>query len=214
MNEAADESGLPDGDPARDRGMRTLLRYLPFLALGNLMVAVPALLLSLTVAYFTFVQAAATERMQQAAVWPYVTYATSNLDEDGRASIALSLVNKGAGPARIEAMEIRYRGEAVGDARDLLARCCAADADTLDILVGGVVDDVLSPGEEKLFLGLVPDATNGAVFERLSEARLMIEVNTCYCSVFDECSVTAAGSPRPRAVERCPADWTRFGMSR
>ncbi|MEM6856453.1 MAG: hypothetical protein AAF559_01155 [Pseudomonadota bacterium] len=85
-----------------------LLRYLPLMALGNMAVAVPTFVISLTLAYFTFVQAEATQKMQVAAVWPYVSFGSSNYDANGEPRIALSLGNDDAGPARIAGLELTY----------------------------------------------------------------------------------------------------------
>ena len=199
---------LGDADAAR------LLRFLPIIAVGNLLIGLPALLLSLTVAYFTFVQAEATEKIQVASVWPHVQYVTSNLDEEGAPILRLGLVNKGVGPARIEAMEVIYDGKPVSDARQLLGECCSETPEALTIGIGNVVHEIIQPGEEAVFLQLAPAGATPEEYARLSEARFHVNVKTCFCSVFDECSVMDWSLRRPARVEQCPADWKSFGTSR
>lgn len=51
-------------EPATDPTVARLLRWLPLAMAGHLFVGVPALLISLVVAYGTYVQASATQKMQ------------------------------------------------------------------------------------------------------------------------------------------------------
>ncbi len=57
-----------DGTRESSSVLARLLRYLPLLAFGNLLVAAPALIISVAVAYFAFEQAEATKKMQIGSV--------------------------------------------------------------------------------------------------------------------------------------------------
>ncbi len=92
---------------------RRLARWLPIAMVGHFTIGVPALLISLVVAYGTYVQAGATQRMQQAAAWPIVAYRTGNYATDGQRLINLSFTNNGLGPALIGPVEVRFRGRAM-----------------------------------------------------------------------------------------------------
>ena len=101
------------------------LKYLPYMAIAHVLIGAPTLLLSLVLAYATFVQADATQKMQQGGALPFISYGTSNADvQTGAPEITLDLANNGVGPALLGPLEIRYEGQAVRNARDLLVRCC------------------------------------------------------------------------------------------
>ena len=89
------------------------LRYLPFITVAHFVIGLPALIASLALAYFAFVQADATQKMQTGGVMPFVTFGTSNGDEQGNQDIALTLTNNGVGPAILGPVEIRYEGKPI-----------------------------------------------------------------------------------------------------
>lgn len=211
--EAALDAPKSDAGP-QDTGLQDalsrLLRLLPLVAAANAVLAVPALIISLGVAYFAFVQAEATDKMQVASVWPRVTYVTSNQDEDGTRRITLSLINKGVGPALIRGMELRYRGKAYTGFRELLDACCAQPGGTSAIGIGSINGEVLRPGEEMMFALLEPEGTSAETYERFDTERRELEIGVCYCSVFDDCWVDDWRRPEPRPVAQCPADWVQY----
>jgi len=189
-----------------------LLKYVPILALSNLLVSAPAFLISIGVAYFTFVQAEATEKMQIATVWPHVTADTSNLAENGEPQMRLNLANQGVGPALIKGMEVSYRGKAYPDPHALLRACCVPDG-AIRLIISTSNGEVMRPGEEIDFLRFAPDALPVGGFERFEAARGEIGIRVCYCSVFDDCWIAdneREGDPKP--VEQCPADWVQYGF--
>ena len=189
-----------------------VLRYLPWLAIGNLAVGIPAVAISLSVAYFAFVQANATDKMQVASVWPNVTYVTSNQNEDdgGTGPIRMSLVNNGVGPAIVRGLQIGYDGRKFTSFRELLEACCAEREEQMSIGISSINNEVLRPGEDSMFAMVLPDGTPPDVFERFNRERLQFEVSLCYCSVFDDCWVDSWELTEPKPVEQCPADWVQY----
>lgn len=186
------------------------LRFLPFLAIGNLLIGLPALAISIGVAYFTFVQAEATEKMQVAGVWPRVTYTTSNRDADGNAVVGMSLINKGVGPAQIRGLEIRYEGKSYAGFRELLSACCSDDPAALSLGMSTVHGEVLRPGEEMPFAQLSRTEETAPAWERFDKERLKLTINTCYCSVFGDCWIAYDTAPDPQPVDHCRADWVQY----
>ena len=187
-----------------------LLRYLPILAIGNLLVSAPAFLISIGVAYFTFVQAEATEKMQIAAVWPHVTAAASNLGDDGKPQMTLTLANQGVGPALIRGMEVSYRGKAYPGPHELLRACCVPQG-SIQLVVSAANGEVLRPGDEVDFLRFTPASVPPGAFERFEAERGAIRIRACYCSVFDDCWIADDGGSR-QPVAQCPADWVQYGF--
>ena len=193
----------------RTSALDRLLRFLPVIALGNIFLAAPAMLVSGAVAYFTFVQAEATEKMQVASVWPRVTYTNFNTQgADARITIALS--NKGVGPAVIQGLQVRYRGRAYSDARTLLADCCGAGGEKLALGISSLSGEVLRPGEEAMVTQLAARGTAPDVYARFNRERSNLEIATCYCSVFGDCWVDEGTPAGPKDVAQCPADWVQY----
>lgn len=204
-NETPDPSDQSLDSPA----LRRLARWLPFAMLGHVTIGVPALLISLVVAYGTYVQAGATQRMQEAAAWPFVAYSTGNYTPEGERLINLSFTNNGLGPALVGPVEVKFRGSVMRSPVDLLAACCGyRDNQTMQLRTSPIVNVALRPGEEVLFMGLPAVPANTEMVDLLDASREEIQVRACYCSIFDDCWIVEGAQARPRTVEACPTDWT------
>lgn len=212
MDEPLDERDLSKATQAAQPrpALDKVLRYLPFLAISNLLLSVPAILISVGVAYFTFVQAEATQKMQIASVWPYVDYETSNVGEDGERAVSMSLVNKGVGPAHIRGVEMTYGGKSYATFRELLADCCVDDPRQVGLGLSSVKGEVMRSGEELLFVSMSAKATPAETWARFNEERLKIRIRVCYCSVFDDCWINQGRGELPQPVAQCPADWKTY----
>lgn len=186
------------------------IRYLPLIAISNFLIAVPAFALSIAVAYFTFIQADATTKMQIASVWPYVAFETSNRNDQDDPFILLSLTNKGVGPAHIRGLEVRYRDKPYTQFREVLGACCSDSPETLSVGIGSMLGEVLRPGENVMFAQLDPQKVPAETWSRFDEERLKLKVRICYCSVFEDCWVADSSSDRATPVKQCPADWHQF----
>ena len=139
--------------PKTDRGLpERLLKYLPALVISHIFVTVPTFVISLALAYATFVQADATRKMQMSGTWPYISFGTSNALPDGTKEISLVLANNGVGPARVEATQLIYKGKPMRNPREFLRECCAGNAQ-FDFM-SSPVEGVLRPGEKSEFIRL------------------------------------------------------------
>lgn len=192
-------------------GLNRLLRYLPVLAISNLLFAAPAMLISAAVAYFAFEQAEATKKIQIGSVWPNVAYAFSNIGEDGEREISMLATNRGVGPARIAAMEVSYRGNAYPDIRSLMKACCVGEGGPIGVIVQNINGEVIAPGEEINFVQLTPELSGEQTYARFGNLRPELRVRLCYCSVFDDCWIEDSRATAVQPVAVCPADWIPFG---
>jgi hypothetical protein len=124
-------------------------------------------------------------------------------------------MNKGVGPAKIETIELKWKGTAYRNAFDFLAACCDYKP-TNDFDIGSV--DVLRAGQEGNLVALSPNASNKAVRDRFDAARISanMNLNICYCSVFDECwkADVVRITLRREQVERCEPPAVTFGLPR
>lgn len=194
-----------------DALVRRLTRWLPFALAGHLVVGLPALLISLVVAYGTFVQARATQRMQQAAAWPFIAYDTSNYTAEGKHRISLVLTNNGVGPALLGPMEVRYRGRAMRSPTELLTLCCGyKKGDDLQLGTTPATRVALRPGEQAEFFNIADVPANARLIARLERERWKFSVRSCYCSIFEECWTIAGIQAKPQPVDACPTDWTVY----
>jgi hypothetical protein len=223
---------IPDRDPApapaapsatpAEVGSR-FLRYLPFITVAHFIIGLPALIASLALAYFAFVQADATRKMQTGGAMPFVTIGSSNVDDAGKPDISLSLTNNGVGPAILGPIEVRYRGKPVASPTALLDACCTEGAATgLSFSTSPSTGVAIRPGESLRFIGLPRTPANEATWQRFQRERWRLSIRSCYCSIFNDCWIAEGMQGVPRAVKQCPADWSlyredaskRLGMTR
>ena len=202
-----------DGMPETEKGEanRPLPRSLPR---TEILITLPTLVISIALAYFSFVQADASRKMQESETWPYVSYGTSNSSPEVKDEISFSLSNDGVGPARLKEMELLYKGKPMRDPVDFLRACCAATARAVSknlTYTTEDIDGVLRPGEQRRFIRFAKTDENAPLWNQLNEERWKISVRTCYCSIFDDCWVFDSLKGEPDEVKACPADWTKFG---
>ncbi len=204
----------PEPPIAADRlldppALRRIARWLPFAMVGHFVVGVPALLISLVVAYGTFIQAGATQRMQQAAAWPFVAYQTGNYTGDGERLVSLYFRNNGLGPALVGPVEISFAGRPMRSAVELLGACCGyRKGQEMQLRTSPIVNVALRPGEELLFMSLPAVPANAGMVDRLDAVREQIKVRACYCSIFEDCWTVEGPQAQPQPVKACPTNWT------
>lgn len=184
------------------------MKYLPLMMVGHLLVTIPTVVISIALAYATFVQADATRKIQRSETWPFVSYGTGNADTEGKPEITLSLTNNGVGPAKLEAMEFSYAGKSMPTPREFLRQCCAGQAKLA--FMSEPVTGVLRPGQQRNFIRLPRTDANAAIWSKLEVERWKVVVRSCYCSIFDDCWVTDSRKADPEPVESCPTDWKTF----
>ena len=214
MTETPNREAAPDtgasADAAAALGSR-FLRYLPLITIAHFVIGLPALIASLALAWFAFVQADATQKMQTGGVMPFVTFGTSNGDEDGKQDISLSLTNNGVGPAILGPIEIRYEGKPITTPLDLLNACCTkAGARALRFSTSPSTGIAVRPGETIEFVSLPRTPATETVWQTFNRERWKLKVRACYCSIFNDCWVTEGMQGLPKAVNKCPADWSLY----
>ena len=188
----------------------------------DLAIALSALLISLTSLVVAVVHSRTLERMAnansrlvEANSWPFLAYTTSNQTDAG-AVIVLEITNKGVGPAKIESVDVKWKGKTYFDAIAFLKACCGYNyAPWTTGLQTSIPTGVLRAGEAVTLLMLPNKPANAQAWDNLNLARKSGSLNVivCYCSVFDECwkSDIARYSLTPHPVERCESSRPSFG---
>ena len=150
--------------------------------------------------------AKANARLVSANSWPFLSYSAGWETLDGGLFAHMRVVNQGVGPAKIESVELVWKGTAYRTDQEFLKACCgfdpAAKLSGSDLLSS----EVVRAGERVPFLEF-KQSDNPAVFSALQKAALShdLQLRVCYCSIFDECwqSDLTTLSLKPTPVQAC-----------
>lgn len=150
----------------------------------------------------------AMKQLVAANSWPFVFIGYSNGDEQGDKFLTFVIQNKGVGPAKIETMEVFYKGRPMADLTTLIHAILGPQANGVHIpfISQTIVGDVLSSKENINFVEVKDKSIGRPYLERLSAEAGNIAFRTCYCSVFDECWLVdhTSGALAPKPVKVCP----------
>lgn len=171
----------------------------------DLVLSVSAIVVSLVSLFLAVQHGEAMERLVQANSWPFVMAGMSTADPDGTPHFSLMIQNKGVGPAKIESLEVSYRGRPVAGPHALMRQLLPdRPDDQLGGLVSDIVHSVLSAHEDIRFWDFGRGTVTKAEQAQLVKASQALSFRTCYCSVFDECWLMDA-EPDKVARERVKA---------
>jgi hypothetical protein len=147
-------------------------------------------LLALAVSGYT----AYVQRQQlRAQVWPRVQLAYSGVE------LTFKALNQGTGPARITAMRVAVGGVPVRTWTDVER---AAGYDRKGLTSSWLTRAVLSPGNDFIVIRSLDDEESRARFrELLPGGKHVLSITVCYCSVLDDCWVTAVGGENDRNAD-------------
>ncbi|TYT24798.1 hypothetical protein FZO89_00010 [Luteimonas viscosa] len=135
----------------------------------------------------------------RAEVWPYLQPAIT-IDQGG---LAISIENKGVGPALVDGLRVYVDGQPQRSWPDIFDALGLSDLrNTRASKVNGVV---IAPGETIRQIGL----DNAADFQRLLGQYPRMALALCYCSTLDDCWLQDQRERRPERrrtqVHACPA---------
>ena len=183
----------------------------------DFLVAVCALITSIASIWLSVTQSDDMQRLVQAQSWPFLGFSTSNTETNtvsGKPEpvISMTIENLGVGQAKIQSLEIFYKGKNVKTSRELLRACCTDASGKIPedawkqtpILTSSVVGRVLRAGQTVPFIYWARPETDNAMWEKLNMARFEVEKKICYCSVFDECWASDLESTQAKPVKSCP----------
>lgn len=175
----------------------------------EIIVAASVVVISVASLFVAVFQGYVMQRTLEAQVIPVVQYDTGNYDRDrDEWRMVLSLTNTGLGPAEIRSFEIGWREDPLNEPADLIARCCLPtdvpqgearryiqsvfQAGEMRFFSDGVEGRFLAPQETVNFVTFPrPDAQTQmrgrAIWDALDGIKHEIEVDICYCSVFEDC---------------------------
>lgn len=189
------------------------------LALSAMFVSVVSLVVAIEHGRTMGRMADANTRMVEANSWPFVAFSTHNVGEHGNADVRLVLNNQGIGPARIQTFELWYKGQPMASPHDLIKACCQTNPTELAQAAkaswgfGLAAPSILRAGDHSDFFDLPLKKDNKDLWEKFNVERDNINVQICYCSVFDECWVGSGQTTEAKRVPACPAPAVPFRLN-
>lgn len=186
----------------------------------DIILGVSAAVVSLVSLWLGLHSAHSMEKLVAANSFPYVELMRSTTSpipmpgtERSRNAVEYEMVNNGIGPARIDWVQMTFKGKPVHDLGELLDACCAGwkEEDVRGLNRRGGINGALvrAGGSVKMFTWTEP-AEPSAAFDALHRQMGYVTYSACYCSVFDECYVRTAASEKPAPVEHCVAPAVPF----
>jgi hypothetical protein len=150
--------------------------------------------------------AEANAKLVQANSWPLLQRFQSDEGPQNTRVFSLYVVNNGVGPAKVETVEVSWKGQPVRNARELIKLCCSNGQSPAEpgVETSGLMGSVLRAGELRKVIEFPEDTSHAGLTNRLTVSLHDIEWKACYCSVFDECWVSDLETMHPQSVKDCP----------
>src|SRR5262249_25433681 len=150
--------------------------------------------------------AEANARLVSANSWPLLQKYYSDTGPNGERVTRLLVANNGVGPAKVETLELFWKGRPLRNAHELLEGCCRgkeedawkAANDPLEIST--VQGYILRPGSTIDIYSLPQNSATEVVAKALRETLGQVSARACYCSVFDECWISDLRSLHPQPI--------------
>ena len=149
-------------------------------------------------------------RMVRAASTPILQFSHGNQTDDGRAVLNFSLRNAGNGLARVVWFELRVDGQPMGSMEQAVKTLVPAAPVIEHAASNTIAKRVLAAGGNLHVFGWQRPADDqvqlGQAWATLDKARFgKMEVQACYCSVFEECWTSTMNGDVPKPVQDCGA---------
>jgi hypothetical protein len=166
---------------------------------GGHAVSYIAIGLSLAALLISLLEVLAVRDEQRAEVWPYLHVDLSYSAE----GFALFATNKGVGPARVRSAELFLDGAPLLDLDAAIAEALGAeDAFSYELYRADTPAPGVMAADERIDMFAVPWEPRTRRLVEIWFDRL--EVELCFCSVYDECWLARLTNADPEPVRRCP----------
>jgi hypothetical protein len=154
----------------------------------------------------------ANARLVQANSWPLLQRFQSDGEASGPRVFSLDVINFGVGPAKVESVEIQWKGQPVRNPRQLEALCCGGKPEgDPGVETSGLMGTVMRAGEVRHIMLFPEDAEHADLTRKLRVSFADFTWKVCYCSVFDECWLSDMRTLHPPTVKECPVPRVPFG---
>ena len=177
----------------------------------ELVIAVTALVTSISSIAIAVHHGKIMERLVQANSLPYIQGGFSDVLPDGQQVLSFDLLNRGVGPAHEQSLRVRVDGKYVRSVSELIRASLgpelAPEADrVLKPMKNGLRTRFIPGGDQQLVFRMFRTEENARYWHLLETAQERWEHEYCYCSVFKECWEVLGKWEEPRPVEACSRD--------
>jgi len=150
------------------------------------------------------------------ASWPFLAIDYNNLNAEGQPDFSLNITNEGIGPAKIETLQVFWKGKPYRSANALLKACCGynprpfgAQSDKSGHPITGLITStsagtVLRAGQVRRAIQYAQTLNNPKIWRAVDSQKENFSYRICYCSVFNKCWLSNGHDLNPPRVETCP----------
>ncbi|BFM09654.1 hypothetical protein [Halioxenophilus aromaticivorans] len=180
-------------------------RFLKIASIQTIL-SVAAVFTGVIALYAALVESHAVRKQTTASVWPYVQAITRDNDNGEAAYVRISLNNVGVGPAKMQQLEVQYKGQDIGGWEPFIAQLDKTAKLGINYGKSDVQDRVLAPKETLLLFQT--DEYKLAQLLQKAIANNELAISYCYCSIFDDCWLKhlpdSSGNQPIKEVDQCP----------
>jgi hypothetical protein len=174
----------------------------------ELVIAVTALITSISSIAIALHHGKIMERLVQANSLPYMQGGFSTATPEGEQVLSLDLLNRGVGPAHQQSLRVRIDDRYVTSLDELiqasLGPAQAAEANRVLVPLQNMVRTRFIPGgQQQLVFRIARTPENAQSWELLEASQRKWDIEFCYCSVFDECWEVRGKWEEPEPVQAC-----------
>lgn len=179
-------------------------------------VAVCALFSSIIAIWVAWDQSRVMRAQQDGMVFPVLQIDGFVSTEEEKIAMGLRIENSGVGPAIIEAVSLSTNGEKV----DSLEPYRGSLPTGYTISWSGLVGRAVAPSRnfDVLRLEWARDKISPEQLDAAASSWGELDIEICYCSVFNKCWIETMGISRAQPVRSCPVSekdvFEEFGMAR
>jgi hypothetical protein len=183
----------------------------------ELVIAVTALITSISSIAIAVHHGKIMERLVQANSIPYMQGGFSEVTPEGDKVISLDLLNRGVGPAHEQSLRVRVGDRYVRSTSELIAAVLGpqqapAAAAILRPMKDGMATRFIPGGGQQFVFRMARTPENAQYWDALRDSRVKWDVEYCYCSVFQECWQVLKKWEEPAPIKECRRDESREFM--
>lgn len=178
----------------------------------ELLVAVTALITSISSIMIAIQHGHTMEKLVQANSVPYLEGGFSDVTPDGGKVLSLDILNRGVGPAHEESMRVTVDGRYVKSLKALMLASLGPEngpkayaAFEPSLVATRVQKRFVAAGQSQMVFKL-QRTVDPKMWDLLTAQESRWNVEFCYCSVFDECWVVHSRWADDKSVKQCTRD--------
>lgn len=176
----------------------------------DLAIALTAIFISVVSLAIAVEHGIAQRRLVAANSWPFLTANVRYSNDTGQTSLVVE--NDGVGPAKVEYVQLYYKGEALHAWSDLFKRIgrdrrqAATESERVDVSMAPAKQTIIRAGDHVTLFEISRPIQSPYLRQALPKALLALTFKSCYCSIFDECWLSDLDTLKQVEVDHCPVD--------